>query len=73
MDSKSQKEGIRKLLERGETITNRRAIELFNCYRLSARIKDLRDEGKNLVTDMVYGRDEETGKLTKYARYRLAV
>ena len=69
----SQNDSILKLLKEGKTITNRSAIELFDCYRLSARIKDLRCRGNNIETDMIYGRDEETGKYKKYARYRMAV
>ena len=54
-------------------ITNDDAIKLFRCYRLSARVFDLRTkEGKNIVTDMVYGVDED-GYSTKYAKYRLVV
>lgn len=36
-----------------KTITQRQAAEEFNCFRLSARIKDLRDRGAEIETEMV--------------------
>ena len=37
---------------------------MFNCFRLGARIKDLRDDGYNIVTKMV-------GDKKRYAQYFL--
>lgn len=41
----SQCDDILKYLQSGRTLTNAEAAALFNCYRLSGRIKDLRDMG----------------------------
>ena len=37
-------------LEQGRTITAIEALVLFGCFRLAARIKELRDAGHNIVT-----------------------
>lgn len=52
-----------------ETITQRQAADEFNCYRLSARIKDLRDRGAEIETEMVPTRSKAGH--SAYARYRL--
>lgn len=45
MDIKTQEEKILKWLERGRKLTALKALELFGCFRLSARIKDLKKKG----------------------------
>lgn len=62
------KQILKWLMEHG-TITQDEAIIHFRCYRLSARIFDLRKQGNEIETDMVYSTDEE-GYPMKYARYR---
>lgn len=52
-----------------ETITQRQAADKFNCYRLSARIKDLRDRGAEIETEMVPTKSKAGH--SAYARYRL--
>jgi len=47
------------------TITGLQALHLFGCYRLSARIEELRGMGHRIQTDMV-----EYGK-KRVARYRM--
>ena len=47
------------------SITSMDAFEYYKITRLSGRIKDLRDSGVNIVTDM------ETKNGSTYARYRL--
>ena len=43
-------------LKKGRTITPRQALDLFDCFRLSGRIYDLRDAGYNIKTrDKVVG------------------
>jgi hypothetical protein len=43
MDKKDlQKEKILAYMKKGKGITQKEAVELFGCYRLSARIADLR-------------------------------
>lgn len=46
-------------------ITALEALMLFNCFRLAARIKDLRDMGNNIITKTI----ERNGK--KFAQYIL--
>ena len=48
-------------------ITAADAISKFRCYRLAARIADLRAEGHNIVTDHKDGE----GNAVNYAVYRL--
>lgn len=54
--------------DKPETLTALEALEDAGCLRLAARIKDLRDEGHNIVTEMVGGRH---GK--RYAGYYLVL
>jgi len=63
--SDSQNKQIRQHLERGLSITPIDALLHYGCFRLSARIHDLRDEGMNIETEMVY-KDKK-----KYASYKL--
>lgn len=65
---KSHNELILKRLQDGYSITPISALEKFNCFRLGARIKNLRDKGHQIETDMVD--DKKTGK--RYASYRLS-
>lgn len=37
-------------LQMGKTLTQADAIRLFGCYRLGARILELREEGYNIIT-----------------------
>ena len=61
---------ILKYLETHDSITQDEAIDLFRCYRLSARIFDLRNRyGIDIQTDMVYSVDDD-GYPMRYARYR---
>ena len=41
----SQTKMIKRHLQKGESLTPMEAFLLFNCLRLAARIKDLRDMG----------------------------
>lgn len=51
--------------EHDEGITPIDALNLFGCFRLSARISDLRHDGYNIVSI----RETKNGKT--YCRYRL--
>lgn len=53
-------------LQSGQTITPIEALELFRCFRLAARIADLKALGHNILTEMV---ESPEGK--RYARYSL--
>jgi len=50
----SQNERILAYLKSGKAITQQDAIELFDCYRLSARIADLRKKGYAIKTNNVF-------------------
>ena len=63
----TQAEEIRSALEAGERLTPLDALERFGCFRLGARIYDLRREGMKIESEMV--EDRATGK--RYARYSL--
>lgn len=51
----SQRVNILSALKRGDTITPMDALQKFGCFRLAARIKDLRDDGWDIETDMSEG------------------
>ncbi len=65
MSMMSQTKQIREHLESGRSITPREALMLYGCFRLGARIWDLRDAGLDIETTIV----EEGGK--HFASYRL--
>ena len=50
---KSQNEKIKAYLNKGKSITPIDALNKFGCFRLSARIANLRDEGLNIATKYV--------------------
>lgn len=50
---KTQNEKIKAYLTKGKSITPLDALTKFGCLRLSARIKNLRDEGLNIATKYV--------------------
>ena len=64
--SSSQKAKILKHLEDGHSITPMEALNSFGCFRLSAVIFDLKQEGHDIKTKMV---DNPNGK--KFAQYSL--
>ena len=66
----SDKNRILQYLRDHGTITPMEALNSFGCYRLGARIWDLRHDGHSISTEMVEGRDRN-GERERYARYRL--
>ena len=60
----SQNKAIKAHLESGKPITALQALNEFGCFRLAARIKDLKDSG--MLIDSVMKQDEN-GK--RYAMY----
>jgi hypothetical protein len=66
MKTESQNALIKGWLLNGKSITPLDALNMFGCFRLSARIANLRDEGLPIVTDMVTINDK------RVARYYLA-
>lgn len=63
----SQKDKIRKHLLSGQSITAGEALLVYGCFRLAARIRELREDG--VLIDAVMKRDAN-GK--HYANYRLS-
>ena len=66
----SQKKQILAFMQTGKSITPMEAWELFGCYRLSARVSDLRAEGHNIVTTLKEGTNRN-GEPIRYASYSL--
>lgn len=46
----SQNNRILAHLKRGRAITALQALKLFNCFRLAARVNDLKSKGHDIVT-----------------------
>jgi len=63
----TQNDQIRMYLQAGNSLTQIDALEKFNCFRLAARVKNLRDAGVNIRSELLHTSD---GK--KYARYWIA-
>lgn len=61
----TQADAILKAMQTGRTISAIEALDRFGCFRLAARILDLRRAGHEVETV----REEANGK--RYARYRL--
>lgn len=59
----TQREKILAHLKSGKTITAMEALNQFGCFRLAARIKELKDKGHCIVTRMI---------LTKHSKKRVA-
>ena len=66
----SQCKLILNYLKENGTITQREAIDLFGCYRLSARIYNLRALGYAIVTN-VRESINRWGKVSRFAEYKL--
>lgn len=64
---KTQTEAIKDYLLQGHSITPLDALEMFGCFRLGARIADLKKQGYKV--DSKIKKDERTGK--RYALYKL--
>lgn len=59
------------LVEHG-TITPLEALSEYGCYRLGARIADLRKQGYDIETEITSGKNRY-GDRTNFATYRLVV
>lgn len=53
MKPESQNALIKGWLLNGHSITQLDALKMFGCFRLSARIANLREEGFDIITEMV--------------------
>lgn len=58
----SQNALIKGWLLNGKSITPMEALNMFGCFRLSARIANLREEGLQVVTDMVTINDKRVAR-----------
>lgn len=67
MDQRSQAVEILKHLQAGKSITPLESLERFGCFRLGARIWDLRKQGHEIEREMV-----TTPQGKHVASYRLA-
>ena len=61
----TQNQQIKSYLEKGKAITPIQALNKFGCFRLAARISDLRNDGLNIATKIV----TKDGKT--FASYRI--
>lgn len=66
MNTRAQKDRILDHLATGRPLTPIAALKRFGCFRLGARIWDLKRDGHRIQTDMV------TRKGKTFASYRLA-
>lgn len=66
----SQTEKVLDYMERHGSITQREAYEAFGCFRLGARIADLKDMGV-VIERMIEEGVNRYGEKTRYARYWL--
>jgi hypothetical protein len=62
----SQTALIKGWLLNGRSITQLDALNMFGCFRLAARISNIREEGFDIVTDMITVNDK------RVANYRLS-
>jgi hypothetical protein len=63
----SQRVEILRHLAKGKSITPLEALDRFGCFRLAARIDEIRASGHNVVTEKV-----RTSNGARVARYRIA-
>ena len=54
----SQTALIKGWLLNGRSITQLDALNMFGCFRLAARIADIREEGVNIMTEMITVNDK---------------
>lgn len=61
----TQNQQIKSYLKKGKSITPIQALNKFGCFRLAARVSDLRKDGLNIATKYI------TKKCKTYASYSL--
>lgn len=66
----NDREKILRHLQEVGPITPLEALEQYGCYRLGARIYELRHDGHVINTELVEGKDR-FGQPMRYARYSL--
>lgn len=65
MKTESQNKVLRKHLESGKSIAPMQALNRFGIYRLASRINNLRNDGMNIISEMIYAHP------VRYAKYYL--
>ena len=68
MKTESQNAIIKGWLLNGRSITALDALNMFGCFRLSARIANLKDQGMDIITDMVQVNDKRIARYTLNGR-----
>ena len=67
----TQKKVILQHLKRFGSIEPLTALREYGCYRLGARINDLRNDGYNIITEMISSVSRITGRPVRFANYKL--
>ena len=62
MKTDSQNALIKGWLLNGYSLTTLEALNMFGCFRLSARIADLKDQGLPVVAEMVVINDKRVAR-----------
>lgn len=57
-------------LKKGKTLTPAEALKRFGCLRLAARVRDLRDQGYRIRTEMIRVM-AANGRMARVARYAM--
>lgn len=65
----SQNKRILESLQGGEKITPLDALERFGCFRLGARVYDLRKAGHDIKSETVVHKNSATGEIKRYSQY----
>ena len=60
----TQRKQILKFLEKGNGLTPMTALTLFKCFRLSARIYELKREGHPIKTELVKRNKKHVARYT---------
>lgn len=67
----TQKNAILTHLKRFGSIEPLTALREYGCYRLGARIADLRKDGYDIITEKMTSVSRITGRPVHFANYRL--
>jgi hypothetical protein len=67
MRTDSQNTLIKGWLMNGRSLTTLEALNMFGCFRLAARISNLRDEGMDIHTEIVEINDK---RVARYSLFR---
>ena len=70
-ERRNQKSVILAHLKRFGSIEPLTALREYGCYRLGARIADLRNDGYNIITETMTSVSRITGRTVRFAKYKL--